>query len=362
VNELADILRRRIEAEGPLSIAQYMQEALGNPDHGYYRHRDPLGRGGDFITAPEISQMFGELIGLWCVAQWQGLGSPGTFNLVELGPGRGTLMADALRAAAQVHEFTAAARLHLVETSPTLRQLQSETLGAFQPTWHEDIGALPGGPAVFVANEFFDALPIRQFEKTAGAWHERMVSVADGGLGYVLASDPVGEPPIPDSVLDSPDGSIAEVSPAGREIMTGLASRLAEHAGAALIVDYGHVESAAGDTLQAVRGHKYHDVLADAGEADITAHVDFESLGRTAREAGAAVHGPVSQGAFLDALGVAARAEALIAGAPGGDAEQVRSAHARLTGADDMGELFKVMAVTGPGMAVPPGFFHLQTA
>ena len=353
---LAELLRRRIAAEGPLTVAQYMEQALGHPDHGYYRHRDPLGRGGDFITAPEISQMFGELIGLWCVSQWQDLGGPDPVNLVELGPGRGTLMADGLRAAAQVPDFTAAAGLHLVETSPALRQAQSETLDAFGPQWHEDFGDMPAGPALVIANEFFDALPIRQFKKSSDGWHERMVAVGDDGLEFVQSPRPVDDPPIPTSVLDSPDGSIAEVSPAGVNVMTAIAGRLARQSGAALIIDYGHVESSPGDTLQAVRGHTYHDVLADPGEADITAHVDFASLGRAARDAGAVVHGPVSQGAFLEALGISARAEALMAGASDDDAELVRAAQARLTGNEGMGELFKVMAVTSPELDTPPGF------
>ena len=269
---LAAQLRQRISENGPLTVAEYMAEALGNPEHGYYMHRDPLGRAGDFITAPEVSQMFGELLGLWCADRWQAMGGPDPVNLVELGPGRGTLMADALRAAEGAPGFIDAVRLYLGETSPVLRALQERAVG---------------GPTLMLANEFFDALPVRQFEKWADGWHERLVDIDSDGFVWTVASQPTEDPPIPSPVRNSPDGSIAEVSPTSRGLINVLAARLVAAPGTALIIDYGHSESAVGDTLQAVKGHRYHDPLAEPGETDITAHVDFAVLASVAEAVGA---------------------------------------------------------------------------
>ncbi len=358
MNELAAHLKRRIAEEGPLSVADYMEEALAHPEHGYYMRDDPLGRGGDFITAPEISQMFGELLGLWCAVRWKALGQPAPVIVAELGPGRGTLMSDALRAAAAVEGFVEAASVHLVETSPALRRIQEKTLADYGPAWYARLEDVPPGPTLLLANEFFDALPVYQFEKTADGWRERLVDVdADGeAFRFVLAAEPVEEPPLAPSVVDAADGSIAEASPACWSVMEVLAERLGRHSGAALVVDYGHAESAAGDTVQAVKDHAYADVLADPGDADLTTHVDFAALAEVARKAGAVVHGPVEQGRFLAAMSIGARAETLIAGARPEQAEAVRSAYRRLTGAEEMGRLFKVLAVAGPGLGRPPGF------
>ncbi len=363
---LADHLRRRIARQGPLTVARYMEEALGHPRHGYYRRRDPLGAAGDFITAPEISQMFGELIGLWCAVVWGALGSPAPVNLVELGPGRGTLMADALRAAGQTPDFLAAVVVHLVETSPPLRARQRDALSAAglerAPAWHEDFESVPEGPLLLIANEFFDALPVRQFQRSREGWRERLVDVEPEGDGFrfVLSPPFAGVPPAanawPPGVDGAPEGSVIEVCPAGIGLARAIGERVARRAGAALIVDYGHTESAFGETLQAVKGHAFHPVLSEPGEADLTAHVDFAALARAGAEAGAHTFGPVDQGEFLERLGLDARAEALLAKATPEQAADIRAARRRLADADQMGALFKVLAIAGPNLPPPPGF------
>jgi NADH dehydrogenase [ubiquinone] 1 alpha subcomplex assembly factor 7 len=359
---LLDVLLGRIALSGPLTVADYMAEALGHPRFGYYATRDPLGVGGDFVTAPEISQMFGELIGLWCAVVWQAMGRPRPFRWIELGPGRGTLMADALRAGRAVPGFGEAATLHLVETSPVLRRVQAETLAGASPPrpplWHADLSGVPEGPMILMANEFLDALPIRQFERTADGWHERLVAANERGDGLVFAlSPPIPRPPLlSPAVVDAPVGAIAEVSPAVIGVIDAIGRRLAGAGGAALIVDYGHPRSAAGDTLQALRDHAYHDPLVDPGLADLTAHVDFEAVLRAAAEAGARPFGPLHQGLFLDRLGLNARAKALLARATPAQAEAIRTAHHRLTAADQMGTLFKVVSLQHPGLPPPPGF------
>ncbi|MDP6389944.1 MAG: SAM-dependent methyltransferase [Alphaproteobacteria bacterium] len=352
---LDDLLRRRIAAEGPITVADYMAEALGHPAHGYYMGRDPFGRAGDFTTAPEISQMFGELLGLWCAKVWHMMGSPSPIDLVELGPGRGTLMADALRAIDRAApDCRAALAVHLVETSPALRQRQRETLAEIEVQWHERFEQAPDGPLLLLANEFFDALPIRQFVCTKDGWRERMVGVADGNLCFTISSDPVDEASIPDSVREAAEtGDIAEARPMADDIAAAIARRIAVHGGAALVVDYGHAASAAGDTLQAVRGHAFAEVLADPGAADLTAHVDFAALARAASPH-AAVHGPVDQGVLLRRLGIEARADKLLATAD--QATEISAALARLIGAGGMGTLFEALAIAHPDLGALPGF------
>ena len=348
-------LTRLIAVEGPISVARYMALCLGDPRHGYYMTRDPFGIGGDFTTAPEISQMFGELVGLWCADVWQRMGAPARVLLAELGPGRGTLMADALRAARILPEFRQALQVHLVETSPVLRERQRAMLAdsGAAVTWHGAIEELPEGPLLVVANEFFDALPVRQVVARAGRWHERLVGLDDDGrLVFGLAPEPY-----PSSVPAGPDGSIVEIHELGTRIAGALAGRIATSGGAMLAIDYGYVGPATGDTLQALKGHAFVEVLADPGDADLTVHVDFDALGRAAREAGAAVRGPVDQAAFLRALGIEARARALARRASDGGEAQ-RLALARLTDESPtgMGRLFKALAVTQPGMEPPAGF------
>ena len=356
MSELGRYLADCIRLEGPMPIARFMAEALGHPKWGYYTSRDPFGRTGDFITAPEISQMFGELIGLWCAERWQALGAPDPFNLVELGPGRGTLMADALRAGAALPGFAAVARVHLVETSPVLRAAQRDALQHGDVNWHDRIADLPPGPTIAIANEFFDALPIRQFQRGEDGWHERMVGCQDGRLCFLLNPGVMPSAPLPGALQAAPIDAIVEVSPARTAAMAELAHTLVSQGGAALIIDYGHGQSGAGDTLQAMRGHEYADALDAPGQADLTAHVDFQALGEAAHQAGAQTFGPVGQGAFLAQLGIATRADNLLRQATPDQAEEIRAALHRLTGQDQMGQLFKVMAVAAVGSPPPPGF------
>jgi NADH dehydrogenase [ubiquinone] 1 alpha subcomplex assembly factor 7 len=356
---LEEVLARRIRTQGPLTVAEFMAEALGHPEYGYYATRDPLGRRGDFTTAPEISQVFGELIGLWCVDLWDRAGRPAPFILAELGPGRGTLMADALRAARVMPEFLAALRLHLVETSPVLRQVQHRTLKRYAPSWHDSIASLPDGPLLVIANEFIDALPIRQLVKTDAGWREKLVGLSAEADALAFALAPGATPAIAlvaAELCDAPPGSVCEISPAGLAIADGLARRIVADGGAALIIDYGHVRRACGDTLQAVRRHKRHDVLATPGEADLTAHVDFAALAETAAALGASIWGPVTQGAFLHSLGLAARSERLLEGATPGQAADIGAASRRLIDPAEMGTLFKVLCIAAPDLPMPAGF------
>jgi len=349
-------LRELIATEGPIGIERFMAICLADPVHGYYMTRDPLGASGDFTTAPEISQIFGELIGLWAVQCWHGLGSPPALHLVELGPGRGTLMADALRAARLVPAFRAALHVHLVETSPVLTGLQRHTLDAagVPLAWHARLEDVPAGPAIVIANEFFDALPIRQFVSQGGRWHERMVGLAAGKLIFGLDGEPA-----PGMTMRARDGDVLEVGFAGLAVTEQLAGRLARDGGAALVIDYGHAATGFGDTLQAVKHHAFADPLADPGAADLTAHVDFAALLRQARTAGAAVHGPVPQATFLERLGARQRAAALQKGAADEETRAgIAAALARLTDTapKGMGSLFKAIALTAPGQPVPAGF------
>ena len=359
-NALERRLIRRIARHGPISLSDFMHEAMSDPHDGYYTTRDPLGTGGDFITAPEISQMFGELIGLWCADTWQRCGSPARMLLVELGPGRGTLMADALRACRVVHGFLEAAEVHLVETSPTLRSLQARQLSQAHVTWHDRFADLPGDiPLLAIANEFFDALPIRQYEKTPEGWSERLVGLAPdgGGLAFGLsAPTPQASPLIPEPLRNAAAGSVAEVCPAALGLVAEIGRRLRQDGGAALLVDYGYFQASGKPTLQAVQGHRPQPPLAAPGTADLTAHVDFGTLIRAARETGCQTLGPVAQGRFLAALGIAARAERLLAAATPTQVEEIRSALARLTAADQMGEAFQALAVTGPALGPLAGF------
>ena len=352
-NPLADLLARRIAANGPITVADYMAEALGHPVHGYYRSRDPLGAKGDFTTAPEISQMFGELIGLWAAVIWQQMGSPDPVRLVELGPGRGTLMADFLRAARRMPGFRESIRLHLVETSQPLRDRQKQALEAsgVSVAWHDDVASVPDGPMILVANEFFDALPIRQLQRLPDGWHERLVDLDEAGTGFRFVVSPgrsSGAALLDPGVRDNaPAGAIAEICPAGFAIAAAIGARLKQQGGAALLIDYGTARSAPGDSFQALKAHKFHDPLADPGAADLTAHVDFQALARAAVEAGAMAHGPVGQGAFLTALGIVARAETLRQSG----ARDVDTALRRLIDDQEMGSLFKLLALTGPTLA-----------
>ena len=357
---LETLIREMIAETGPMSIETYMKLALGHPLHGYYTSKMPLGESGDFITAPEISQMFGELIGLWCVAVWRALGAPRPFLLAELGPGRGSLMADALRAAKIAPDFLSAIDLHLVETSEVLRRSQRAALetSGLVPKWHTSVGGIPAGPAIIIANEFFDCLPVRHFVRGVDGWHERLVGLdAAGHLCFGLA--PRAEPSF--AVAGKP-GEVLEAGFAAAHVMAGLAARLVAQGGAVLVIDYGYDALPRGETLQAVRRHRFADPLADPGGADLTAHVDFRGLARAAQTAGARTYGPVPQGEFLARLGIRERAAVLRKHANARQCAAIDSALQRLAGdaavagSASMVRLFKALAVTAPGLDVPPGF------
>jgi len=348
--ELGRLIARRIALTGPISIADFMAEALGHPRLGYYRRALPVGAAGDFTTAPEISQMFGELIGVWLAERWLAMARPSPVNLVELGPGRGSLMADALRATRGVPGFHAALQLQLVETNAPLRAQQERALAGFKPVWHERFDDVPAGPLLLVANEFFDALPVRQFEKTRDGWRERMVGLAADGETLVLALSP-GVTPYADFLGPAADGAQAEFSEAGRALATAIGVRVRRDGGWALIVDYGY-EIGTGASLQAVRGHRGAAILERPGETDLSAHVDFAAL---AAAADAPAFGPVSQADFLRRLGLVQRAEMLKARATEDQRAAIDAALARLIGADQMGTLFRVLAI-GDGRSIPAGF------
>jgi NADH dehydrogenase [ubiquinone] 1 alpha subcomplex assembly factor 7 len=356
----ADI-RRRIAAAGPMPVGEYMAICLGDPDYGYYRTRDPLGAGGDFITSPEISQMFGELIGLWMAAVWTRMDQPKRIAVIELGPGRGTLMNDALRAVKVLPAFRAAVELHLVEISPALQQQQQKTLADQKVpiTWHDSLADVPEGPAIIVANEFFDALPVNQAVKTDSGWYERRIGIDSGGhLAFTVADQPLQgfEPLLPPAVRAAPVGAIFEWRSETEAMELG--RRIARDGGAALVIDYGHAESAAGDTLQAVAHHAYADVLGAPGRVDLTAHVDFEALARSADAMGARAYGPITQGQLLRQLGIKTRAAKLKAHTSSPGAIGIDAAFARLTGhgPGEMGSLFKAVAFAHPAIGIPPAF------
>jgi len=351
---------RAIVAGGPMPVERYMELCLGHPTLGYYISRNPFGADGDFITAPDISQIFGELIGLWAAEVWRMMGSPREINLVELGPGRGALMADALRAARVAPSFRNAVRLNLIETSPVLRQLQRQALSAegelssIPVAWRDRVEDVPEGPMILIANEFFDALPVRQYVRAPDGWRERMVGLGpDGGLTFGL--DAETEPAL--ETLAGEEGAVMEIAVAGLNLLTGLADRLRRFGGAALIIDYGHAASAVGDTFQAVRRHQYVHPLATPGEADLTAHVDFGALARAALSRGVVVDGPVEQGAFLRALGANSRAEHLKRNAREPQRRAIDDGLRRLTSSEagGMGALFKVMAVAASQLGPLPG-------
>jgi NADH dehydrogenase [ubiquinone] 1 alpha subcomplex assembly factor 7 len=321
---------------------QRLDEFMAEAAAAYYARGTGIGR--DFTTAPEMSQAFGECLGLWAAVTWQAMGSPSRIILAELGPGRGTLMADALRAVDQmVPAFGRALELHLVETSPSLRSAQAARLGPHVASWHDAAEALPPGPAIILANEFFDALPIRQFIRRGEGWKERFVA---GGAFLEQPSD---------HAEAAPEGSIREISEAGCAIAAGLGARLAIEGGALLALDYGPAESGLGDTLQALRDNAPCDPLAEPGQADITAHVDFAALATAARASGASTHGPLPMGVFLQRLGLMARSAMLAQSAPA-QAGAILGAAQRLVAPEGMGRLFKALCIAHPALPTPIGF------
>jgi NADH dehydrogenase [ubiquinone] 1 alpha subcomplex assembly factor 7 len=353
---LLEEIKALIARDGPITIERYMALALAHPDFGYYMSRDPFGASGDFTTAPEISQMFGELLGLWAAEVWTSMGSPNPVRLVELGPGRGTLMSDALRAARIVPKFRAALDVWLMETSPTLASMQHELLldSGVAVAWVQKLDEIPAGPVIVIGNEFLDALPVRQFVRVGGQWRERTVRLNhEGNLAFDVATTP--EPYIQ---ANAPNGKVLEVNPSGHRFMFELGARLVKQGGAALLIDYGHSVTGLGDTLQALRAHRYVDPLAAPGECDLTVHVDFAAMARSACAAGAAVYGPIDQGDFLRAIGIDLRAKALADRADPERAEELKHARDRLVGKGkgEMGALFKAMAVANRRVPSPPGF------
>ncbi len=354
---LERIIRQRIRQHGGLTVADYMRLCLTHPEHGYYTTRQPLGEGGDFLTAPEASQVFGELLGVWAMACWQQMGSPPRLHLVELGPGRGLLMADLLRAAASRPAFLRTLRVHLVELSPTLRQQQEQRLASagVPLRWHETLPQALDAPAIVIANEFLDALPVRHYEHTAEGWRERLIMLDENDAFTFTASGPP-PPALPAWAQDVPIGGIIELSPE-REAAARQLGHLLRHAkGAALVIDYGHATPAPGETLQALHRHRQVDIFHRPGESDLTTHVDFHALATTLRNTGIATPPVMEQGAFLLALGLRERLATLLRNASEEQAGRLLRGAERIAGVEHMGSLFKVLCAHGPDIPTPPPF------
>ncbi len=363
---LAVTLKERIARDGPISVHDYMQACLSDAGAGYYARRQSIGGEGDFITAPEISQVFGELIGVWAAAIWHCMGAPPNMVLAELGPGRGTLMGDALRVLKSLPALLERMTVALIETSPVLREVQRETLSAAPAPlrWFERMEDVPQGPLVIIANEFIDALPVRQLVREGGAWHERSVTTSADGRFVFCAGAKVEDDSLSAFLrhVDASDGDIFEIRPGVTSLLGALAARAKAAAAVALIADYGHGETGIGDTLQAVSRHRFADPLAHPGEADLTAHVDFAALKEIARGLGLAAYGPMPQGAFLLKHGLAARCERLVRHATPEQKADILSGVARLTDPRQMGLLFKVLVLQSSGLAPPPPFGDIEAA
>jgi SAM-dependent MidA family methyltransferase len=359
---LAARIRELVAHNGPMPVADFMALCLGDPVHGYYMQSNPFGAAGDFITAPEVSQLFGELVGVFLLTAWQRMGEPKRFHLAELGPGRGTLMADALRVLSLRPAALAGVTPHLVESSPRLRKVQQDTLGTrapapgHSPRWHDSVGNLPDdAPLLVIANEFFDALPIRQHVLAAGRWRERCVGVDDAGaLAFTLGPGTLAAGDLPAGFAGLAEGSVIETQPAANAIAEELGARIAAQGGAALVIDYGYRRTAPGDTLQALRVHTHVPVLEEPGRADLTAHVNFEALARAFGRGGVPARPLMTQGEFLLGLGLLERAGRLGSGKPAEVQEQIRDDVERLAAPAQMGDLFKVLAVAPQGLALPP--------
>ena len=359
-------IRRHIQMHGPMPLADYMTLCLTHPEHGYYTTGSPVGgrastqrQSGDFITAPEVSQMFGELIGVWCMEMWQALGEPSDFNLVEIGPGRGTLMADLLRISGALPGFKLACHVRLIEVSPSLSEQQSLALSASANiTWLRDIDALEARPTIILGNELLDALPFRQWCKNGDDWFERAVGLIDDQLTFVLRPNRLDKIDLPLDHEARPQATLFETAPAREALITRVANLLKQNNGAALFIDYGHLKSGYGDTFQAIRDHAYVDPLTQLGKTDLTSHVDFAPLCAAARASGCVVPEPTTQGAFLLSLGLLERAGALGAGRSDSVQNTLRAAVERLAGPSQMGDLFKVMGFGAPASLADrwPGF------
>lgn len=357
---LAEKIKNLIKLSGPISVTDYFALCLADPEHGYYRTREPFGQAGDFITAPEISQLFGEMIGVFLVHAWQQHGSPTPVNLVEIGPGRGTMMLDIMRVIRRLAPtLFDELHIHLVETSDRLRGIQRVTLEAFSSkvSWHRGFDEVPAGFTLIAANELFDAIPIHQFVRTGTGFRERLVGLdADGELAFGVGMGSIAPDLLPTGSGGEPEGTVFEIAPARQAVMQALCDRLNQHGGTAVIIDYGHMATSFGDTLQAVLRHEYDHPLAHPGEADLTSHVDFQDLAQVARASKVQINGCIHQGDFLYGLGLAQRAQALAAGKAEPEQRAIALAADRLagTGEGKMGELFKVMAVSSPKVALAP--------
>lgn len=362
LNPLGAEIAAMIAQDGPISVERYMGLCLAHPVHGYYMTRDPLGADGDFVTSPEISQMFGELLGLWAAETWRLIGAPQPARLAELGPGRGTLMVDALRAARAAPDFASGLQVTMVETSPALQARQQKMLEGAERTidWIEAVEQIPTGPVIILANEFFDALPARHYVKTPEGWRERQVGLVDGKLAFGAAAQVETY-----LTAEAEPGAVLEVGAIGQRIMMTLAARIVQQGGALLVIDYGHAETTLGETLQAMRDHAFVDPLEGPGEADLTTHIDFAGLARAAKSAGARVHGPVTQGFFLRQIGIVQRAQALMRNATAEQRAEIENSLVRLISEEketDMGRLFKAMAITQRSVEALPGFVEEQIA
>jgi len=363
MSPLAKSLEEIILRDGPISVEEWMSICLSHPEHGYYTTGQPFGKQGDFTTAPEISQMFGELLGLWAAVVWQQMGAPDKVQLIELGPGRGTLMSDALRAGEGVPGFINAISVDMVETSPILMALQKQTLtdAGVKSQWHQTIEDVPSGPSIIIGNEFLDALPIRQWVKDGDHWKERCVNVIDDRFEFTLG-DQVDLSDIPEVFRQTSDGDILETSSITTDIIQKISARLCQFGGVAVFIDYGHSATGLGETLQAVKNHGYAEPLLDPGQQDLTAHVDFAAVARAAKEIGARPWGPITQGDLLERLGISARATSLLASATKEQAIELASARQRLTAPDGMGRLFKAIAISHPDAPAPPAFEEVSWA
>ena len=354
--QLGETIKSLIRAHGPISVTDYFALCLAHPQYGYYRSREPFGEGGDFITAPEVSQLFGEMVGVFLVHAWQRHDCPGNVRLVEIGPGRGTMMSDILRVVERLSpELYAGMSVHMVETSPRLREIQAQTLDphAGRIAWHDSFDEVPPGFFLLAANELFDAIPLRQFVKTPTGFRERMVALdADDELSFTAGIAGLDPALLPGTPAALPDGTIFEIAPAREAVMSAICARLQEIGGSAVIIDYGYTVTAYGDTLQAVRRHQFDPPLAHPGEADLTSHVDFDRLSRTAAASGVEVNGLMRQGDFLRGLGIHERAEALARSKDAPTQNEIRVAVERLAGEGPgrMGELFKVLLISHPGI------------
>jgi len=360
VTPLENKLRDIIKTDGPISVSHLMRIAANDTDYGYYQSRDPFGTLGDFITSPEITQAFGEIIGLWCLTAWQNAGCPDKTILIELGPGRGTLMLDILRTVKKIlPKFMESIELHLVESGTTLRQQQRLTLKDYHVTWHDFISTIPQGPSLIIANEFFDVLPIDQYLMTKDGWHERLIThdPKENKLSFITV--PVSKKKISKfrfEISKAETNSIFERNRSAEKFAESIAKRIFSNGIAALLIDYGYVKSGFGDTLQAVKSHQYYDPLTDIGNADLTAHVDFANLEAIFKKTGVAVHGPVLQRNFLTTLGIEHRTMTLVKKATTEQALLLIKGCQRLIAQNGMGSLFKVMAVTPKNASTPEGF------